>query len=224
MADYELYVFDYNYSSWSMRAGVVLRATGLPFRETRLNLDDASRGRIGELSRSKLLPLLRHGDRTIWDSLAIAEYLAEQCPEQPLWPRDPHARAVARSASAEMHSGFTAMRGLMSMNIRAFYPRFPRPPAVERDVRRVLELWRELRGTFGARGRYLCGEFGIVDAMFAPVVMRLRTYDVELDSVCAAYAEAVVEHAAVRGWLAEAANDTFHSEAYDYVVDGRSDR
>src|SRR5688572_26902955 len=113
MADYELYIFDYNYSSWSMRAGVLLRATGLPFREQRLNLNDETRANIHALSPSKLLPLLVHGELRVWDSLAIAEYLAEQCPSLPLWPRDAAARAIARAASAEMHSGFQAMRGLM---------------------------------------------------------------------------------------------------------------
>ncbi len=137
MADYELYIFDYNYSSWSMRAGVLLRATGLPFREQRLNLNDETRATLHELSPSKLLPLLVHGEVRVWDSLAIAEYLAEQCPERPLWPRDVEARAVARAASAEMHSGFQALRSLMTMNIRAHYPGFPRPLEVERNAVRI---------------------------------------------------------------------------------------
>jgi len=219
MADYELFIFDYNYSSWSMRAGVMMRATGLPFRETRLNLDDETRARIGSVSPSKLLPLLAHGSLRIWDSLAIAEYLAEQCPELPLWPRAADARAVARSASAEMHAGFSAMRNAMNMNIRAHYPGYPRTLEVDRNVRRIQELWSELRARFGAGGDYLCGEFGLVDAMFAPVVMRFRTYDVKLTGACEAYARALLGHPAVRGWLEEAERDTFHVAAYDYIVD-----
>jgi len=219
MSEITLNIFDYNYSSWSMRAGVLLRLSGLPFRERRFNLDDATRMNIGRVSASRLLPAIEHGDLQVWDSLAIAEYVAELVPERPLWPRDAQARAVARSASAEMHSGFAALRGSMTMNIRAHYPRFPRPLDVERNVDRIKELWTQLRQRFGTRGDFLCGEFGIVDAMFAPVVTRFRTYDVKLDGVCEAYAQAVLSHAAVKGWLAEAAKDTFHVPAYDYFVD-----
>lgn len=219
MADYELHIFDYNYSSWSMRAGVLLRATRLPFRETRLHLDDATRANIASVSPSKLLPLLVHGERRIWDSLAIAEYLAEQCPEQALWPRDAHARAVARSASAEMHSGFAALRSVMNMNIRARYPGFARPPEVEANIARIKALWSELRGRFGSGGDYLCGEFGIVDAMFAPVVMRFRSYDVKLEGVLAVYADAILNHPAVTGWLDEASRESTRVPAYEYVVD-----
>lgn len=219
MENLELYIFDYNYSSWSMRAGVLLRASGLPFREKRFHLDEETRATIGSVSPSKLLPVLMHGALRVWDSLAIAEYLAEQCPNLPLWPRDAAARASARSASAEMHAGFTALRASMPMNIRARYPEFPRTVEVERNVARVKELWSELRTRFGKGGAYLCGEFGIVDAMFAPVVMRFRSYDVKLEGGCAAYAQAVVEHPAVRGWLDEAERDTCRVAAYDYVVD-----
>lgn len=219
MENLELYIFDYNYSSWSMRAGVLLRATGLTFHEKRFHLDEETRAKIGSVSPSKLLPVLMHGSLRVWDSLAIAEYLAEQCPDLPLWPRDVAARAAARSASAEMHSGFSALRALMPMNIRARYPQFARPPELERNVARVKELWSELRAHFGAGGDYLCGAFGIVDAMFAPVVMRFRTYDVRLEGACAAYAQAVLEHPAVRGWLDEAERDTSRVAAYEYVVD-----
>lgn len=219
MDSLQLYVFDYNYSSWSMRAGVLLRATGLTFEETRLNLDDATRARIAEISPSRLLPLLVHGELRIWDSLAIAEYLAELCPTLPLWPRDTHARAVARAASCEMHAGFTALRTAMPMNIRARYPSFARTREVERDVARIKALWTELRTRFGASGPFLCGEFGIVDAMFVPVVMRFRTYDVHLTGACAAYTDALLAHPAVASWLEAAAHDTFRNEAYEFRVD-----
>lgn len=219
MSEITLNIFDYNYSSWSMRAGVVLRLSGLPFHERRFNLDDATRQNIGTVSASRLLPALQHGDLQVWDSLAIAEYVAELAPDRPLWPRDAKARAVARSASAEMHSGFSALRGLLTMNIRAHYPRFPRPLDVERNVHRVKELWTQLRERFGSGGDFLCGEFGIVDAMFAPVVTRFRTYDVKLDGVNERYAQAVLSHSAVASWLAEADKDSFHVPAYDYFVD-----
>jgi glutathione S-transferase len=218
MADYELFVFDYNYSSWSMRAGIVMRQTGLPFHERALHLDEATRATIGQISPSRLLPLLVHGSVRIWDSLAIAEYLAETCPSLPLWPRDREARALARAVSAEMHSGFAPLRTLMTMNIRAHYPGFPRSVDVERNIARIKELWTDLRTRFGRGGPYLCGEFGIVDAMFAPVVMRFRTYDVKLEGVCREYAEALVAHPAVQSWLELAQRDTSRVEAYDYIV------
>lgn len=220
MSELELTVFDYNYSSWSMRAGVVLRASALPFRERAISLEE-SRGKIGSISPSRLLPVLQHGELRVWDSLAIAEYVAELCPERQLWPHDRATRALARAASAEMHSGFAPMRALMTMNIRARFPGFPRPPEVERNVGRIQELWRELRTRFAERGPFLCGTFGIVDAMYAPVVMRFRTYDVKLDDVCEAYAGALCDHPAVRDWLAHADSETTRVPDYEYIVDGR---
>ncbi|MEY4515003.1 MAG: hypothetical protein RLZZ450_7125 [Pseudomonadota bacterium] len=219
MSTITLNIFDYNYSSWSMRAGVVLRLSGLPFHERRFNLDDATRQNIGKVSASRLLPAIQDGELQVWDSLAIAEYVAELVPERLLWPRDRAARAVARSASAEMHAGFAALRNLLTMNIRAHYPRFPRPLDVERNVDRIKELWTQLRQRFASDGDFLCGEFGIVDAMFAPVVTRFRTYDVKLDGVCERYAQSVLSFPAVASWLAEADKDTFHVPAYDYFVD-----
>ena len=218
MAPYRLHVFDYNYSSWSMRAGVVMRLSGVAFDETRQHLDDAARARIRELSPSGLLPLLEHGERRIGDSLAIAEYMAEQVPERALWPRDAHARAVARSAAAEMHSGFGAIRQAMPMNLRARYPGFARSADVERQVARVKELWADLRARFGRGGEYLCGEFGVVDAMYAPVVARFRSYDVKLAGACADYAAAVWRHPAVAGWVETAAREELRIPAYEFVV------
>lgn len=218
MAPYELYVLDYNYSSWSMRAGVLLRVCGAEFAERRFHLDDAGRAKLKELSPSGLLPLLQHGELQVWDSLAIAEYMAEQFPEQPLWPKDPAARAVARAASCEMHSGFLPLRSTMAMNIRAHYPGFARNLDAERCVRRIEALWTELRQRFGRGGDYLCGPFGIVDAMFAPVVMRFRTYDVQLNSACMQYAEAVTSHPAVASWIEKALAEDDRIPEYDYIV------
>ena len=218
MAAYRLHVFDYNYSSWSMRAGVVMRLSGVAFDESCLHLDDTARAGIRKLSPSGLLPLLEHGERRIGDSLAIAEYMAELCPERALWPRDAHARAVARSASAEMHSGFAAVRQAMPMNLRAHYPGFARGAEVERQVARVKELWTDLRARFGRGGEYLCGEFGIVDAMYAPVVMRFRSYDVKLDGACAEYAAAVLRHPAVASWIEAAGREELRIPAYEFAV------
>jgi glutathione S-transferase len=218
MEELELTVFDYNYSSWSMRAGVLLRATGLPFRETVHSLE-RERANVGVLSPSSLLPLLRHGELCIWDSLAIAEYLAELCPEQPLWPKDRAARATARAASAEMHSGFAAVRSSMPMNIRARFSQVPRSAEVERNVARIKSLWGELRTRYGHGGPFLFGAFGIVDAMFVPVVMRFATYAVALTGVQAEYAAAVLAHPAVVGWLQRAAAETTRIPAYEFATD-----
>lgn len=217
-AELHLHVFDYNYSSWSMRAGVLLRSLEVPFRETRAHLDADGKAKLRALSPSGLLPLLEHGSLRIGDSLAIAEYLAELFPDKQLWPRDREARALARSASCEMHSGFSAMRSAMTMNIRARYPGFARTPEVERDVQRIQQLWADLRARHASQGEFLAGPFGIVDAMFAPVVTRFRTYDVQLSQPCADYADAVLAHPAVRGWLDEADKDDFRLPQYEYVV------
>lgn len=219
MTSYELFILDYNYSSWSMRAGILLRFAGVEFKETRFHLDTAGRAELRKISGSGLLPLLVHDGLKIWDSLAIAEYLAEELPEISFWPKSREARAVARSASAEMHSGFAAMRNTMNMNIRAKYPGYARTPEVDRNVQRVQDLWRELRAQFGSGGPYLCGEFGVVDAMFAPVVMRFRSYDVKLSGVCAEYAAAIEAHPAVLGWLEKAREDSFRIPEYELIRD-----
>lgn len=218
MDELALTIFDYNYSSWSMRAGVLLRASGLPFRELHHSLE-LERGRVEQLSPSGLVPVLQHGTLKVWDSLAIAEYVAELCPEQALWPRSVEARAVARAASAEMHAGFMPLRSAFPMNIRARYAQAPRTAEVERNVRRIKALWTELRARFGQSGPYLCGDFGIVDAMFAPVVMRFRSYAVKLDGVCEAYAQAILAHPATCGWLEAAAREQTRVEAYEYTND-----
>ena len=218
MSAYELFVLNYNYSSWSMRAGILMRFSGAAYRETAIHIDEAGLAEVRRLSPSGTLPLLSHGGLRIGDSLAIAEYLAEEFPDKPFWPRDRAARALARSACAEMHSSFHAMRNTMNMNIRARYPGFPRSPEVDANVRRVQAIWGDLRSRFAAHGDFLCGEFGIVDAFFAPVVMRFRTYDVRLSGELAAYAERVIAHPAVAGWLEKAAADPLTVPKYDYVV------
>jgi glutathione S-transferase len=218
MSAYELFVLNYNYSSWSMRAGVLMRFSGAAFRESVLHYDEAGLAEMRRLSPSGTLPLLAHGGLRIGDSLAIAEYLAEEFPDKPFWPRDKAARALARSACAEMHSSFHAMRNTMNMNIRARYPGFARSPEVDANVRRVQALWGDLRSRFAAHGDFLCGEFGTVDAFFAPVVTRFRTYDVKLGGELAAYAERLLEHPAVAGWLEKAAADPLTVPKYDYVV------
>jgi glutathione S-transferase len=218
MSGYELFVLNYNYSSWSMRAGILMRLSGAPFRETMLELDAAGLAEVRRISPSGTLPLLAHGKLRIGDSLAIAEYLAEEFPDKPFWPRDKAARALARSACAEMHSSFLPMRNAMPMNVRARYPGFARSPEVEANVRRVKAIWSDLRFRFASHGDFLCGEFGIVDAFFAPVVTRFSTYDVKLTGELQAYSERVLSHPVVAGWLEKVAADPLSVPKYDYVV------
>jgi glutathione S-transferase len=213
MSGLTLTIGNRNYSSWSMRAWLPLRATGADFTEQMVLLgrDDTAAG-ISRHSPTGLVPVLRHGDLVIWDSLAIAEYAAELFPEAGLWPVDPRTRAVARSVTAEMHSGFTAVRGNMPMNIRASYPGEGRGPGVDADIARITTIWESCRRDFGAGGDLLFGDFTIADAFYAPVVSRFKTYGVEVGGAAGAYMEALWADPAVREWVAEA-------EAEDWVVE-----
>lgn len=194
-----------NYSSWSLRPWLVLRQAGIPFEEVRVPLyTPESLVELGRWSPSGLVPLLRDGELKVWDSLAICEYLHERFPEHRLWPADAAARAVARSVSAEMHSGFGALRQAMSMNINRHYPDQGRTPECFKDVERILALWTDCRARFGAGGDFLFGGFSIADAMYAPVALRFRTYAVPLEGAARAYADALLALPALREWVAAA--------------------
>lgn len=174
---YRLVIGNKNLSSWSLRPWLAMKRVGLPFEEINIRLRRPdSRSQILRHSPSGLVPTLLDGELAIWDSLAILEYLAERHPEASLWPMDRAARALARSAAAEMHSGFAALRQTCSMELLARHPMASLPPEVEADVRRIVTLWRELRGRFGAGGPFLLGAFSAADAMYAPVAVRFRTY------------------------------------------------
>lgn len=206
------------FSSWSLRPWLALKRTGRPFREIVIPLRQPdTAARIAEHSPSGRVPCLRHGDRVIWDSLAICEYLAETFPDAALWPADAHARAVARSVSAEMHSGFVALRTHMSMDLKVFRPGVGHNPESGADIARIFDLWRDTRARFGAGGPFLFGDFSIADAMYAPVVTRFLTYGVEMDGPCSGYARAVMELPAMKEWV-EAAK----AEPWDIYADERS--
>jgi glutathione S-transferase len=151
--------------------------------------------------------LLIDGD-AVWDTLAICETVAEMHPQKQLWPEDAVARRVARAACAEMHSGFQALRGRMPMNIRASHPGKGLTPESRRDIARVVALWTQCRERFGGAGSFLFGRFSVADAFFAPVVMRFRTYGVQLPAAAQAYCEAVQALAAVREWIEGALRET----------------
>jgi len=191
-----------NYSSWSMRPWLALKKTGTPFEEVVIPLDrPETRTEIFKHSPTGRIPTLKDGELVIWESLAICEYLAEKFPEAGLWPADPAARAVARAVSSEMHAGFSALRSNMPMNCRGNAPGKGRAPGVQEDVNRISAIWRDCRTRFGAGGAYLFGQFSIADAMFAPVVSRFVTYQVELDTDAKSYVNTIWADPAVAAWV-----------------------
>ncbi len=202
-----LYVWDYNYSSWSMRAGLALRQTGASFHEVSVHGEGTDVAALKALSPSGRFPLLKHGTEWIWDSLAIGEYLHEQFPHAGLWPSAATARAHARSMVAEMHSSFVALRSALPMNIRRRYPGFPKTLPVRREIAHIGEMWRACLERFGGDGPFLFGSFSLADAFFAPVVMRFTSYDAELSPPLLAYAEAVRTQPFVKDWVARAQLD-----------------
>ena len=218
MSDLTLVIGNKAFSSWSLRPWLALKRTGQPFGEIVIPLrEPGTAARIREHSPTGRVPCLRHGDRVIWDSLAICEYLAETFPGAALWPADAHARAVARSVSAEMHSGFAALRTHMSMDLKAFRPGVGRNAGSEADIARIFALWRDTRARFGAGGPFLFGDFSIADAMYAPVVTRFLTYGVEMDGLCGVYAQAVMDLPAMKEWV-----DAAKAEPWDIFADERS--
>lgn len=198
------------YSSWSLRPWLLLTHFGVAFDERVLMLDsDAFRSQIGRWSPSGQVPALQHVSEggaplQLWDSLAICEYVNETFLDGRGWPADPRARAVARAAAAQMHSGFTALRTQLPMNCGRRPNGYRWDAAAATDIARVQQLWRDLRAAYGVGGPFLCGAFGIVDAMFAPVVVRFRGYGVELDADAAAYVDALYALPALQAWIAAA--------------------
>ena len=190
-----------NYSSWSLRGWIALKASGAGFDEIRIPLDQPdTRARILEHSPAARVPVLRDGALAVWESLAICEYLAECFPDAGLWPDDNAARIRARVVACEMHAGFAALRKALPMNCRAALPGKGHSPAADADIARIAEIWRDCRENFGAGGDFLFGRFTVADAMFAPVVSRFTTYAVELDAVGQAYVDAVMSLPAMQAW------------------------
>ena len=197
-----LVVGNKNYSSWSMRPWVLMKQLGIPFDEVTLKFNSAEwDAQIERWSPSRLVPVLWRETQSVWDSLAIMETLAEWYPQKGIWPADATARAFARSAAAEMHSGFRDLRASMPMNIRASHPGKGMNPGVRANIDRIVHLWTEARQRFGAGGPFLFGAFCACDAMYAPVVMRFRTYGVKLTGEAAAYCEAMRDASGVRAWV-----------------------
>jgi glutathione S-transferase len=209
----KLYIGNKNYSSWSMRPWVMLKNAGIEFEEIKLRFDSFDKGSqfrtaIEKVSPVGKVPVLVDGDVTVWDTLAIAEYIAESFPAKQLWPQDKTQRARARSICAEMHSGFSSLRSACMMNIEASLPQFGAlalrdKPSVAADVRRIEAIWSELLSAHG--GPYLFGQhFTIADAYYAPVCMRFKTYALSSNSQINAYVETIRNAPGVKQWIEQA--------------------
>lgn len=207
-----------NYSSWSLRPWLLMRAFGLAFDERRLALDTpAFEQDIGALSPTRRVPVLHDDGLVVWDSLAICEYVNDRWLHGRGWPERLDSRALARAASAEMHSGFPALRSQLPMNSRRKPDGYRWDVAAQADIDRMQQLWRELRNRHADEGEFLCGRFGIVDAMFAPVVIRFDGYGVPCDDVCVRYMDAMNALPAMREWREAAAREP-------EVIDGSEKR
>ncbi|HPW84890.1 MAG TPA: glutathione S-transferase family protein [Rhodoferax sp.] len=208
----KLFIGNKNYSSWSMRPWVLLKQAGIPFEEVKVRFDsfDASstfKKTLAGVTPTAKVPVLQDGDLAIWDTLAIAEYVAEQFPDKQLWPAERTARARARSICAEMHSGFTGLRGNCPMNIEAHLPDtgaliWRDKPAVRSDLERIISMWSALLQEHG--GPMLFGAFTVADAYFAPVCMRIQTYALPVPPVVQAYIDRVCALPGVKAWIDDA--------------------
>ncbi|MDX1635537.1 MAG: glutathione S-transferase family protein [Marinobacter sp.] len=210
---YSLYIANKNYSSWSLRPWVLLKVLGVPFEEKMLPFGDQSLWTpFRAINPSGKVPCLLDGEITVWDSLAIVEYLAES--HAGVWPEDRHQRAWARCATAEMHSGFSALRSICTMNVGLRVELSEVAPALRKDIDRVSQLWTEGLTRFG--GPYLAGNrFTAVDAFFAPVVFRCQTYGIARDDLSRGYVERILALPAMQQWQAEALAETWRDESHE---------
>ena len=210
----KLIIGNKNYSSWSLRAWLLMREAGVEFEEHRIVLDtDSTAEEIAHYSSAGRVPILILDDTVVWDSMAIAETIAERYPEKNLWPADPKARAHARSVCSEMHSGFYDLRECMPMNCRAMGRKVHIPDQCGDDIERVTHIWSECHKRYGDLGPWLFGDFTIADAFYAPVVLRFRTYGINLPESAGYYPHRLLESEAMQDWLAAAESETEVIEA-----------
>ncbi|RTL54489.1 MAG: glutathione S-transferase family protein [Rhodocyclaceae bacterium] len=215
---FDLYLGNKNYSSWSLRAWLLLKHLGLPFTEHMVSVAGRARNpALKPIAGNARVPCLHDNGFQVWDSLSIAEYLAEKYPI--LWPADRQARARARSISAEMHAGFAALRTAMPMNLKLKLKGKPASVEVQRDVDRIVEIWEEARQVFASgNGPYLFGNFTAADAMYAPIAWRFHIYNVPLPTVAAAYRDAMLAHPVMVAWYQAALQETEAHEHYDRLA------
>lgn len=209
----KLVIGDKNLSSWSLRPWLLLRHLGLAFEEIRLPLDTARfRDEIVRYSPARRVPVLLDGDLRVWDSLAICEYLDETTGGR-AWPEDAAARAHARSVSAEMHSGFAALRTAWSMRAAARGLDVPPGPAAEADIARIDEIWSDCRARYATEGPWLFGRYSIADAMYAPIVLRFDTYGARLSDAARGYFATVLQDPHLQQWV--------HGAEFEVSAEGR---
>jgi glutathione S-transferase len=197
-----------NYSSWSLRAWLLLRESGIEFEERRIALDTpTSQRELLDASAAGRVPVLQLDELVIWDSLAIAETLAERWPDKQLWPVNAAARAHARAISAEMHAGFATIRNSMPMNCRAMGRKVDLPDELGEDITRIIAIWSDCRRQYGDQGDWLFGDFSVADAMYAPVVLRFRTYGINLPESAGFYPRRLLQSEAMQEWLLAAESE-----------------
>ena len=216
----KLVIGNKNYSSWSMRPWLALRANNIPFEETFIPLYtnvQADKEKILSFSRSGKVPALIDGDVTVWDSLAIIEYLAEKFPETRLWPEDRAARAHARSISAEMHSGFMPLRNECGMNLHRPIRAVALSDDARANVARIQDIWAECHRRYGEQGSFLFGAFSGADAMYAPVVHRFRTYAIPVKPDAQHYVDAMLSLPAFQEWTRDGLAETLLIERFETV-------
>jgi glutathione S-transferase len=208
-----------NYSSWSMRPWVALKACDIAFDEVFIPLytGEADKKRLLDFTKSGKVPVLVDGDVTVWDSLAIIEYVAERFPNARLWPEDRARRAHARSISAEMHSGFAALRNECGMNLHRPVGAIPMSAEARADVARIQQIWTECRERYGRQGPFLFGAFSAADAMFAPVVHRFRIYAIEVGPAVRDYMDAMMTFPAFQEWTRAGLAETLIIEKFETV-------
>ncbi|HEY1941835.1 MAG TPA: glutathione S-transferase family protein [Roseiarcus sp.] len=218
MARLKLVVANKAYSSWSLRPWILLAHFKIPFEDVTIPLDlPETRAMILEHSPTGKCPVLHDGPIAIWESLAIAEYLAEAFPDKAIWPRDKAARAHARALSSEMHAGYQALRQHCPTNFRRPVRRIDLTDAVKADVTRIEAAWAHARETFGKAGPFLFGDFSAADAMFAPVVNRFHVYDVPVSQGTRDYMDAIMALPAWKAWIADAEAESWRIEKYESV-------
>jgi len=201
----KLVIGNKNYSSWSLRPWLLLTAHNIPFEEERIALDlPQTRGRINAFSAAGKVPVLLDGELTVWDSLAICEYVSERYLQGGGWPASPAARAEARACSAEMHSGFSEIRSRLPMNCRATGRRVEMTDPLRGEIARIEQIWAGCRQRHAATGPWLFGEFSVADCMFAPVAFRFRTYGIGLSKAAQEYMQKMLGAEAMLQWLAQA--------------------
>lgn len=206
-----------NYSSWSLRPWLAMAAKGIPFAEVLIPLDHPNtRQQVLQYSPTGLVPALKFGNLLLWESLAIIEYVADKHPEANLWPEEQEYRAIARSLAAEVHSGFQALRQQCPMNLRR-RAASRITPAAEADVMRLMNYWRRFRMEAGGSGAFLFGEFGAVDAMFAPLATRIRSYEIQVDRVANEYIDAIVNLPAYQKWHQAAVAEPWKIASVDNI-------